>query len=180
LASRNSQLLQQPLRVDQRDAPQLARVFDQLGLRRHRLPAEVYRWQAAPFGGVRAGALVRGNNCFNASGTWRTIGAGTCDHGTQTYLAGPTVECANVFVLPDGNTRSSCRSQDVIRTLDTKAEWGRYCVNWRYVTRDRQWVMVRDPRTLNRGGWAYIKLTALDADRGRWPAYDERGTCPPN
>lgn len=42
-----------------------------------------YRWQAAPFGGVRAGALVRGNNCFNASGTWRTIGAGTCDHGTH-------------------------------------------------------------------------------------------------
>jgi hypothetical protein len=138
------------------------------------------QWQAPPFGGRLGGKLVRGNNCYNESGTWRTPGAGTCDRGTAIFLTGPTVECANVFVIPDGNTQPSCRSEDVIRTLNTQAEWSGYCVNWRYVTRDRQWVMVRDPRTLNRGGWVFIRLSALNPDRGTWMAYDKRGTCTAN
>jgi hypothetical protein len=89
------------------------------------------------------------------------------------------VECANVYVLPDGNTRSSCKDEDVIRNLNTTSEWSGHCVNWRYVTKDRQWVMVRDPRDIHYGGWVFIRISSLAANRGTWPSYYERGgTCP--
>ena len=141
-------------------------------------------WQAKPFGGRRGGDLVRGNNCFNASGTYRRPGAGTCDRGTAIYLVGPTVECANVYVIPSGTTRDGCAREDVVRTLNQSSEWSGYCVNWRYVTRDRKWVMVRDPRRLNRGGWVFIRLGSLASNRGTWPSYDHNddpnrpATCP--
>jgi hypothetical protein len=112
---------------------------------------------------------VRGNNCFLADGTYVKPGLGRCDRGTAIYLDGPTVECANVYVLPDGNTRSSCKQEDVIRNLNTTSEWSGHCVNWRYVTKDRQWVMVRDPRDIHYGGGS-------SSGSRRWPPTAEHET----
>jgi hypothetical protein len=103
----------------------------------------------------------------------------TCSRGTAIYLDGPTVECANVGVLPDGDTQSSCKQQDVVDNLDQDSEWRGHCVNWRYVTKDRQWVMVREPGDIHYGKWVFIRISALAKDRTTWPSYDERGgTCP--
>jgi hypothetical protein len=53
-----------------------------------------------------------------------------------------------------------------------------YCVDWRYVTRDRHWVMVRDThRSIKRGGWVFIPVGAFDPDRSKWKRLNERGTC---
>jgi YD repeat-containing protein len=140
---------------------------------------EWQQYQAAPFGGQRGIHTVRGNNCFSYNGTYLKPGKDSCERGTAIYLDGPTVECANVYVLPNGQTRSSCKSEDVIRNLDTSSEWSGYCVNWRYVTKDRQWVMVRDTRDIHYGGWVFIRISALAHDRTTWPSYEERGgTCP--
>jgi YD repeat-containing protein len=140
---------------------------------------EWQQYQSAPFGGERGIHAVRGNNCFSYNGTYIKPGKDSCERGTRIYLDGPTVECANVYMLPKGETRSSCKREDIIRDLDQQSEWSGYCVNWRYVTKDRQWVMVRDPREAHYGGWVYIRISALAKDRTTWPSYEERGgTCP--
>jgi hypothetical protein len=148
---------------------------------------EFWQWQSIPYSTpadrMPNGTNVRGNNCFNKSGTYRRPGKNTCDRGTAVFLTGPTVECANVYVVPDGtSTSSQCAQKDIVRNLNTSSEWGNYCVSWRYVTRDRQWVLVRDQRAINRGGWVYIRTSALPAQRTQWHAYDDDdwASCPPN
>jgi hypothetical protein len=37
--------------------------------------------------------------------------------------------------------------------------------------------MVRDNRDIRRGGWVFIKTSALDKDRSRWPGINDRKTC---
>jgi hypothetical protein len=123
---------------------------------------------------------ARGNNCQNESGTFKQPGGLLCNRGTAIYLTGPTVECADVDVLPAGNTKDDCDPADTIRTLNTEHEWSGYCVAWRYVTKDRKWVMVRDPRNMITGGWVFIRLSSLAKDRSSWPVYDTpgRSSCP--
>lgn len=74
--------------------------------------------------------------------------------------------CANVFTtLSQGHTRNECRAKDQLGTLAA----GR-CVQWRYVTFDRRWVMVRMPgRDIRDGAWAFVRARALPADRSTWP-----------
>ncbi len=86
--------------------------------------------------------------------------------------------CANVFVLPEGKTIKNCRDQDVVRDLDQRSESEGYCVNWRYVTKDRRWVMVRDTnRSINRGGWVFIKASALPSNRATWGGMGKNEHC---
>ncbi len=92
-------------------------------------------------------------------------------------MTGPTVECADVGLTVSGTTDPTCAQKNVIRNLDKRSEWSGYCVNWRYVTKDKQWVMVRDNREIYRGGWVFIKPDALTADRENWPGINDRGTC---
>jgi len=62
------------------------------------------------------------------------------------------------------------------------------CVNWRYLTKDGNFVVVRlSDRKLNRGGWVFIDTNAFSKARlrdfkpnentGGWPGFYERGTC---
>lgn len=135
------------------------------------------KWQASPYGGKIGGHTVRGNNCFNVSGAYMQIR--NCTSGSKIYLKGPTEICANVFVLPDGKTTKNCRSQDVIRDLNSRSEWEGYCVNWRYVTKDRRWVMVRDTNRVDtRGVWVFIRASALDRNRANWGGMGENEHCP--
>jgi hypothetical protein len=79
----------------------------------------------------------------------------------------------------DGKTTKNCRSQDVIRNLESRSEWEGYCVNWRYVTRDRRWVMVRDTNRLDtRGVWVFIRASSLDRDRSKWGGIGKNDHCP--
>ena len=139
-------------------------------------------WQSVAYGGTSS-ARVRGNNCFNGNGSYRKVGdddnpAKRCTHGTAIRLDGPAVQCMNVYSIPDGQTIEHCNEKDVIRRLNQQSEWSGYCVNWRYVTKDRRWVMVRDThRPIERGGWVYMNISAFAPNRTQWPAYDERGTC---
>jgi hypothetical protein len=74
---------------------------------------------------------------------------------------------------PRWQTRDRCRPENVIRTITDEQASG-YCVDWRYVTRDRRWVMVRDThRTIQRGGWVFMPLSSFEPDREKWPAYGE-------
>ncbi|MBA2717446.1 MAG: fibronectin type III domain-containing protein [Propionibacteriales bacterium] len=150
--------------------------------------ADYRDFQASPFGGRRAGRLVRGNNCFRDDGTWLRAGGEGCDHGTAIYLAGPSFQCADVSLLPDASsTRASCGDGDVIKRLGGD-EWKGYCVDWRYVTKDGRWVLVRDTtagRDVIDGGWVFMPRSSFAQDRGSWPAFDVgvigrgggRGTC---
>ena len=134
-------------------------------------------WQSKPFGGYFNGKLVRGNNCQNASGNWRRVGKNTCDHGTGLFMVRPGIQCANVYAIPDGNTNPKCKKRDIVDTIG-EGEWSGYCVDWRYITRDRDWVMVRDTHRTNlRGGWVFMRLRSFEQNRSLWKAYDERGTC---
>lgn len=93
--------------------------------------------------------------------------------------------CAQVGLLPGPKrTSAKCAEKDVVKRLTKRSEWSGYCVDWRYVTRDRRWVMVRDTsRDISRAGWVFVPRSALAADRGTWPAYRTyeggpgRGTC---
>ncbi len=94
------------------------------------------------------------------------------------YMTGPGVQCASVYTnLSSGLTRVTCKPNDVVRNLDTQSEWSGYCVNWRYVTRDHKWLMVRDTRDIHYGGWVFMPLKSFDSDRSKWHSYYE-GTCP--
>jgi hypothetical protein len=125
------------------------------------------RFQSIPYGGAH------GNNCFLQDGRLLPIGRGTCDRGTAIHLRSAAGECTDVGLQADGDTRG-CKPEDVIRQVVPAGT----CVNWRYVTKDRQWVMVRDPqRPIQRGGWVFIPETAFEPDRDLWPSYGT-GTCP--
>jgi hypothetical protein len=134
------------------------------------------KWTSAPYGGRIDGHLVRGNNCFSEHGTPMLIA--NCHSGSKIYLTGPTVECANVYAIPDGKTIKTCHNEDVVRYLANRDDWSGYCVNWRYVTRDRRWVMVRDTnRSINRGGWVFISTSALPRDRATWGGKGKNEHC---
>ena len=130
------------------------------------------------------GKRTRGNNCLRQNGDFLTPGKQktssdppSCDHGTAIYLVGATPVCADVGVLPTGSTVSECASKNLLQNITS---WSGVCVNWRYVTRDHRWTMVRFPssqKSLKQAGWAFIKTSALDPDRRNWPTYYERGTC---
>jgi hypothetical protein len=124
-------------------------------------------FQSSPYGGSR------GNNCFLQDGRWLAPGRGSCDRGTAIHLRSAAGECTDVGLRTDGGTRG-CKPEDVIRQVLPAGT----CVNWRYVTKDRQWVMVRDPqRPIQRGGWVFIPESAFEPDRDLWPSYGT-GTCP--
>jgi hypothetical protein len=95
-----------------------------------------------------------------------------CDRGTAMTVVRTGVQCANVYAIPDGRTLTKCKDKDIIKTVDPG-----YCVDWRYVTRDRRWVMVRDTsRNNNRAGWVFMPITSFRRDRGTWSYYNH-GTC---
>ncbi|HEX8083381.1 MAG TPA: hypothetical protein VF529_03765 [Solirubrobacteraceae bacterium] len=82
-----------------------------------------------------------------------------------------------MYAIPDGNTNPKCKKRDIVGTIG-EGEWSGYCVDWRYITRDRHWVMVRDTHRTNlRGGWVFMRLRSFEQNRSMWKAYDERGTC---
>ena len=75
-----------------------------------------------------------------------------CDHGTAIFLTGPTPFCGNVYPVPDGQT-DGC--DDRLRTIN---DWRGSCVEWRYVTSDGQFVLIRDRRAFaaNYDDWPNI------------------------
>jgi len=95
----------------------------------------------------------------------RTLG---CDHGTAILLEHPSPACANVFPAPAGKT-DGCNWS--LRTIAAGT-----CVEWRYVTTDNQFVMVKDRRfDLWEGSWVFIRRSALEADFRRWPNITTKG-----
>jgi hypothetical protein len=89
-----------------------------------------------------------------------------CGGGTAIFLRPnhATVECANVYPVPDGNTEGCSSPKERLRTIAAGDSSG-YCVEWRYVTKDQQYVMVRDRHFRNsQDSRLFIPISALDPD----------------
>lgn len=131
----------------------------------------------------------KGNNCFQASTEKPLYKANgrrdACGGGTALFLERAADLCPDVGLnINTGRTRG-CRTNR-IRRLSAGS-----CVDWRYLTRDGNWVMVTDTFNSNnqtqRGGWGFVPRSAFSAARknryrdgentGGWPGYLQRGTC---
>jgi tungstate transport system substrate-binding protein len=96
----------------------------------------------------------------------------SCSRGTPVYVQSDTPECANVGLNPVtgasvpplshvGGDACPAGSQD----SQVGALRAGRCVEWRYITTDGRWVMVRDPlRHHQRASWLFIERGALSPD----------------
>lgn len=130
----------------------------------------------------------KGNNCFQAGTRKPVMKNGkrqACGHGTAIRLERASFLCPDVGLnLGTGKTRG-CRTKR-IRSLAAGA-----CVDWRYITRDGNYVMVTDTgntdNKIQRGGWGFVPRGAFAKHRlrdyvegqntGGWPGIYQRGTC---
>lgn len=141
-------------------------------------------------GGVNPGFQwsrdFKGNNCFNATNRRQYSTFEACTHGTSLYLTEPARLCANVQLSVGAGTTRGCGK--TIKIIDQDEVNAGYCIDWRYITRDGNWVMVADThRDIQRGGWGFIRRGAFAKGRtkdftagvnnGAWPGITERGTC---
>lgn len=98
-----------------------------------------------------------------------------CDHGTAIYLERNTYSCLNVYPAPSGNTQD-CGSANSWRSYARGA-----CVEWRYVTKNNDFVMVKDRSRPNfQGSWLFLPRSAFAANFNDWPNIGTPGRerCP--
>jgi hypothetical protein len=85
----------------------------------------------------------------------RAFNCKKCGRGTPVGMVTSADECANVLPVHGGTL--TC--QDYVRR-----GVGPYLVDWRYVTVDGRWVMVKDPNFQDAtGSWVFIPRSALPA-----------------
>lgn len=79
---------------------------------------------------------------------------GTSDAHFSTH-SGDVVECADVYPTPTEGEPQRCT--EVVRTIPSQVVSAGYRVGWRYVTKGRKFVMVRDTNYHNLdGGWVFV------------------------
>ena len=91
-------------------------------------------------------------------------GSLACNHGSAVYLEKGTPECANVG-LSDSTGNTTAGVCDQVGSLKAGS-----CVEWRYITKDNKYVMVKDPYVYNyQASWIFIERGALNGRDGALP-----------
>jgi hypothetical protein len=120
---------------------------------------------------MHIGQFALWTNCSDNQGI---VDRSPCNGGTRTDLQTPAEMYANVDLTPDGNTSTS--GVHALGLLP--ATW---CVEWRYITKDGRWAMVKvRSRPNGSASWVFIKASALVQPASLLPdvnTYPKGGTC---
>lgn len=86
-----------------------------------------------------------------------------CNRGTRIQVLRPYPECLNVAPGPVDHQPTTCRNSIDTRTADETVNRVTYVVEWRYVTRGGEFVLVRDTNIENpaNGVWVYMRKRAF-------------------